>query len=269
VSGPELDPRVRRRYDVGDEDARLWGTPRGELIRIRTWDIFDRFLPPTGLVADVGGGPGTHASHLAGLGYEVVVIEPHGRHLEHARRRSAEGPPFEVRAGDARALPLDDGSVDVVALMGPLYHLVDPADRGLALREARRVLRPGGRLVAETISRAAWLMDATMKGRLGEADVWEQFTANLTDGMSHPPGPVPDGHFFAYFHAPDELAAEVRTAGFGDGELVAVEGFAWLLGDLDSRLHPPDDLLRALRLIESDPSMLGASCHVMAIASRP
>jgi hypothetical protein len=108
-----------------------------------------------------------------------------------------------------------------------------------------------------------------MTGRLGEPEVWDQFTANLADGLSLPPDEVPDGRFFAYFHSCDELTAEVRAAGFDDLGLVAVEGFAWLLGDLAALLDPPDDLLRALRLVETEPSMLGASAHVMAIATLP
>lgn len=54
----ELDPRVRRRYEIGEENDRLTRLGRGELIRHRTWDIFERLMPGKGKVADVGGGPG-------------------------------------------------------------------------------------------------------------------------------------------------------------------------------------------------------------------
>jgi ubiquinone/menaquinone biosynthesis C-methylase UbiE len=49
--------------------------------------------------------------------------------------------------------------------MGPLYHLVDPVDRLDALKEAKRVLRPGGRILAEVTCRHAWVLDATVKRR--------------------------------------------------------------------------------------------------------
>jgi SAM-dependent methyltransferase len=72
----EIDRRVTGRYEVGDEDARLWQRGKGDLVRLRTWDILERFLPRSGRVLDVGGGPGTHASHLAAQGYEVTLVDP-------------------------------------------------------------------------------------------------------------------------------------------------------------------------------------------------
>jgi hypothetical protein len=47
--------------------------------------------------------------------------------------------------------------------------------------------------------------------------------------------------------------------GLRDVELRAVECFAWLLDDLPGRMADPADLLRAVRLTEREPSMLGAS----------
>jgi hypothetical protein len=61
----------------------------------------------------------------------------------------------------------------------------------------------------------------------------------------------------------------LSEAGFAEVQLVAVEGFAWLLGDLDRRFEEPDPLLRAIRLTETEPSMLGCSAHVIGVAIRP
>jgi SAM-dependent methyltransferase len=123
----EIDRRVARRYESTDEDARLWQPGKGDLVRLRSWDIFERFLPWSGRVLDVGGGPGTHAAHLAARGYEVTLVDPVPRHVELATRRAGEGstPSFDARLGSAGDLPVDDGSVDAVLLMGPLYHLAN------------------------------------------------------------------------------------------------------------------------------------------------
>jgi hypothetical protein len=64
----------------------------------------------------------------------------------------------------------------------------------------------------------------------------------------------------------DELHAELTEAGGRDVELVAVEGFGWLLDDLPGRMRSPAELIRAIRLTESEPSMLGVSAHVIGIA---
>ena len=60
------------------------------------------------------------------------------------RRRGTPKPLASIRQGDARALPFADASADALLLLGPLYHLQERADRLRALREAARVLRPGG-----------------------------------------------------------------------------------------------------------------------------
>jgi hypothetical protein len=78
-----------------------------------------------------------------------------------------------------------------------------------------------------------------------------------------------DGNFWAYFHRSDELETELELAGFTEIQLLAVEGFAWLLDDLPRRMSDPAHLLRAVRLTESEPSMLGTSAHIIAAARRP
>ncbi|MEV0234090.1 class I SAM-dependent methyltransferase [Nonomuraea sp. NPDC050786] len=257
--------RVLRHYAMKDEAGRLWATARGELTRRRTWDIFARFLPETGQIADIGGGPGTHASHLAGLGYDVVLVDPVPKHIEQASARAADAG-FSCHLGDARSLPLPDACFDAVLLMGPLYHLADAADRQSALREALRVLRPGGRLLAEVISRYAWIIDATARGLLN--DQWDTFELNLRTGQSSTLD-RPDEVFWAYFHRPEEVGPEVERAGFVHERLLAVEGFAGPLGNLEDLLREPEQLMRVIRLTESEPAMLGVSAHLMAVASKP
>jgi ubiquinone/menaquinone biosynthesis C-methylase UbiE len=265
---PQVDPRVVTRYEVYDEDARLWRPGLGELVRLRTWDILDRFLPPGGRVLDVGGGPGTHAAHLAARGDDVTLIDPVPRHVAQARTRARTGSAaFTVCIGDATRLPVPSASVDAVVLMGPIYHLVERADRLVALAEAQRVLRPGGRMLAEVITRHAWALDATVKGLTRSPEVWADVERSVASGLSQDPAVVPPGSFWAYFHQVDEVTGELADAGFEDITLVAVEGFAWLLGDLERRMAAePEPILAAVRLTEREPSMLGCSAHVMAIA---
>jgi SAM-dependent methyltransferase len=266
----EIDGRVISRYESSDEDARLWQPGKGDLVRLRSWDLFERFLPPSGRVLDVGGGPGTHAAHLATRGYDVTLVDPVRGHVERARQRAGEGPArFEVRQGVAAELPAGDGSVDAVLLMGPMYHLVERDDRLAVLAEALRVLRPGGRLLAEVISRHAWVLDATVKGLLDEPGVMAGVERTVELGLTQDPATTAEGSFWAYFHRPDELRDELTETGFGGIELVAVEGYAWLLADLEVRMANPAALLHAIRLTESEPSMLGCSAHVMGVASRP
>jgi SAM-dependent methyltransferase len=267
----DFDERVKARYELGDEDARLWKPGIGTLVRLRTWSILERALPARGEVLDVGGGPGTHAAHLAGLGHRVRLIDPIARHLDRARERSLAQPDarFEVEQGVAQHLAAADASADAVLLLGPLYHLIDREQRLAALREAHRVLRPGGVLAAEVITRYGWLLDASVKGRLADPDVWPDIEHSVATGLSQiDPANLRPGAFFAYFHRPHELREELIEAGFAAPTLHGVEGFGWLLGDLEQRLSDPGPLLRALQLCETEPSMLGVSAHVIGVTTR-
>lgn len=263
----EIDSRVARRYDLTDEEGRLWNPGLGDLVRLRTWDIFDRFLPATGRIIDVGGGPGAHAAYLAERGYEVVLLDPVEKHVDLAKRRARASSAwtFEAMLGEARQLPVEDESCDIVLLMGPMYHLFEAQDRELALQEARRVLRPGGRILAEVISRFAWVLDASMDGLLDEPGIFDDFVVNIETGFSQDPAKFTEGEFWAYLHRPEELHTELRHSGFSNIKLLAIEGFAWLLSDLVQRMETPEALLRAIRLTEAEPSMIGCSAHMMAV----
>ena len=232
-----------------DEDARL-ETDIGQLEVARLHEIMDRTLPPPpARVLDVGGGTGRHASYLAGLGYEVGLVDPVPQHVATARERSAQGPPFSVSAGDARALTADDGSIDVVLLFGPLYHLPEASERRLALLEARRVLAPGGVLLAIVIT--------TLAGAL------HQLRADFVDtGFGR----------IGYFHDPASVGPEVADSGFSVESVLGLEGPAWLFDDLATRLEDlkrREDMLSVLRDVEAEPSMLGVSPHLLVVARRP
>ncbi|HVF33544.1 MAG TPA: methyltransferase domain-containing protein [Acidimicrobiales bacterium] len=106
----------------------------------------------SGFLVDVGAGAGGVTAMLGWHPDRVVVLEAGIRLVHHARH--AHGLPA-VRAA-ASPLPLADRSVDVVCLLDVIEHLDDPAT---ALVEARRVLRPGGRLVVN-VPAHPWLWSA-------------------------------------------------------------------------------------------------------------
>jgi len=252
---------------------------RGRLELARTQELLARFLPPPpAAIADVGGGPGTYAAWLARGGYDVALLDPVPTLVERARAASAAQPdhPFGADVGDARALPFAEARFDAVLLLGPLYHLPEAADRARALAEARRVLRPGGVLAAAAIGRHAALLDMMRAGRLDAEMLARLAQGVLVTGRLD----APAGFTTAYCHTPDGLRADVAAAGFEGVELLAVEGPGWLVLEGTGGVREgaqdiePDQAvlagaLRAARAIEAEPSLLGASSHVIAFSRAP
>ena len=75
----------------------------------------------------------------------------------------------------------------------------------------------------------------------------------------------------AFFHRPEELNAEIEEAGLRHETTLAVEGPGWLLQDFVERWKDfswRELLLRAVRTLEHEPSLLGASAHMMVVARR-
>lgn len=105
-------------------------------------DVLLRHLPKDGLIVDAGCGTAKWPLYLRARGYRVVGIDL--SHEAGARARRAS-PGFAFVRGDVRAVPLRDGAVDAVLSLGVVEH--DEAGPEAALREARRILRPGGLLV--------------------------------------------------------------------------------------------------------------------------
>jgi SAM-dependent methyltransferase len=194
-------------------------------------------------------------------------------HVAQARAAAARQPdhPFSAIVGDARALPFADRAADAVILFGPLYHLTAREDRLRALREARRVLRPGGVLLAAAISRFASLCDGLKYGLLDDPDFAAIVAADLRDGQHRNPGNHPCYFTTAFFHHPDELAREVRDAGLTLDALVAVEGVGSLfpaLGEWWDDVERRQRLLALIARVEAEPSLLGLGGHLMAVGRR-
>jgi ubiquinone/menaquinone biosynthesis C-methylase UbiE len=260
-------------YSPGAEEARLATLARLEHLRMN--ELLGRYLPPRpAVIADVGGGPGTYALPLARAGYRVHLLDPAPGHVATARRISLSqgtGRLASAQTGHARELPWPDESADACLLFGPMYHLTDSGERQEALAEARRILRPGGLLLVTAISRFASTMAGLARGLLADAAFEPVVDADVLTGQHRNPGQRPGWFTTAFYHRPDEFAAEVRDGGFALSTLLTVSGPAAYLQNLAWWLDDPgrrDTLLRAIRRVETEPSLLGAGPAVLAAARR-
>lgn len=188
---------VRPRNDLRQYDdlAGEWWRPGGAFAMLH-WLARARaaLIPPArrerAVLLDIGCGAGLLAPHVAAKGYQHVGVDL----VMSALAQAGDQGIVPVRA-DAAALPLPDHSVDVVSAGEVLEHVYDlPA----VVREACRVLRPGGVFVADTIN-------STALARLLVVTVAERLPGGAPAGIHDP----------ALFVPPARLVAECARHGVG------------------------------------------------------
>jgi ubiquinone/menaquinone biosynthesis C-methylase UbiE len=258
-------------YSDFDEQARLsdhWG----QIEFIRTQDIISRYLKsPPAVVLDVGGAAGRYACWLAKRGYQVHLVDPVPLHIQQAQAASDAQPETPIASctlGDARQLEFDDEMADAVLLLGPLYHLVESQDRHRSLTEAYRVLKTGGHLFAVGISRFASTIDGLASGYFLDPVFQDIMRHDLETGQHRNPTDNPAYFMDTFFHHPDELEAEVASARFEIAGLLAIEGISYMMKDIEQNWQVKEYrkfVLEIMGRIESEPSLVGASPHIMCV----
>ncbi len=267
--------KIDQHYGSGYEDTRLrTGSGKLELERVR--ELMSRFLPPPpAIILDIGGGTGAHGLRLALAGYRVHLLDIVPLHIELAEKASAsqpQAPLAETIVGDARSLPWNSAIADAALLFGPLYHLTDREEREISLREVFRVLKPGGILLAAGISRFASTLDGLRAGYLADPVFAAIVDRDLIDGQHRNPTGRVEYFTDTFFHHPEELRSEVLGAGFETTGLFGIEGPGWLAPDFDVWWESPElrkRLLGLARRLESEPSLVGISAHLMVSAYKP
>lgn len=273
MTEPTPAQEIITHYADGYEQKRL-SRFAGVLEFARTQELIRRFAPPPpAIIYDIGGGTGPYAFWLADQGYEVHLLDALTLHVDLARQEAARHQPLaSIEQGDARQVNRPANSADLVLLLGPLYHLTEPEDRLLALREAFRLLREGGMFVGAGISRYAALLDGLFRGYLDDPAFVEIVRGDLATGQHRNPTNHPAYFSTAYFHAPLELQKEVEAVGFACVGSFAIEGPAWLAQRVADRWQDEasrEQAIEAIRWIEQDPHMLGVSAHHLVIARKP
>jgi len=125
------------------------GRMGGDYVPGKSWkslaETFLRLLPPM-VIADLGSGDGSLSLLLAQSASRVFAVDSSSRMLEVGREQALRYNIQNVKflQGDMEELPLGDATVDLAFFSQSLHHAAHPAS---AVREALRILRPGGRIV--------------------------------------------------------------------------------------------------------------------------
>ena len=201
-----MTPTDEAPYDRFAEAYRDWWAPVIAPSAIRLLDRLDELLPSDrpATIVDIGAGTGTLA--LAALARwpeaRVIGVDPSRRLLEMAEsaaRATGFADRLTVQVGEAAHLPLPDASIDG-AMSSFVIQLV--ASRAAGVRDAFRVLRPGGVFACLT-----WR---------AEDDEFEPDAVfdDALDALRITPPPIPGGDGTRPYASPASAAAELRRAGF-------------------------------------------------------
>jgi hypothetical protein len=114
-------------------------------------------------------------------------------------------------------------------------------------------------------------LDGLCRGFLKDPQFADIVRQDLIDGQHRNPTGKQEYFMDTFFHHPDELRSEVVAADFQTTGVVAVEGPCWLLPDFDvwwdNGAHR-ERLLQIARALEAEPSLLGVSAHLVAVATK-
>jgi SAM-dependent methyltransferase len=232
---------------------RLWGTdPRAwaELAEPHNRPLFEAVLEAAGgkRLLDVGCGSGLALQLAAERGAEVAGIDVSPGLLAIARERL---PGADLREGDMESLPWEDDRFDAVTGVNAFQFAGDPR---AALREAARVLRPGGRVVASLFA-APERSQGTVAHHAMQALI--------------PPEQAGDHAPYA-LSAPGNLEAAMEAAGLtvvADGEV----GCSWRYASMDDAVHALLCSAGGARAVEAagEPTVRSALGDALAPFERP
>lgn len=217
-------------------------------------------------IFDIGGGPGRYSIYLAEKGHKVSLLDLSSRNIQVAREKSAERN-IELEAyihGNALELEDCEDKYDVILLMGPLYHLIEEADRRKSLAQALRLLKPNGIIFASFISNYAPILDH-LKG-LYTIETEDELLGYLDDGKSS----GDKGFTTAYFSSHKE--AKDLMDSFGVTEL-AFAGVENILVSKENEINALETSqynkwLEICYRLSKDENLFGTSEHYLYIGRK-
>ncbi len=224
--------------------------------------------PPPARILDIGGGPGRYSIALTQQGYHVTLFDLSPGLLSFAQSKATEQ---GVQIDDyiqGNALDLShfaDHSFDAVLLMGPLYHLTYLEDRQKAVREAHRVLKPGGMIFAAFITRYAGVRWSAKYMPTWISDHAYELEKLLIEGKNLPP---PGAKFInSYFAHPSEIRPLMQEEGFATVSAIACEG---VISMIDEEINTFEGELWETwvdlnYLLGKDPTVHGAAEHILYV----
>lgn len=262
---------IRSYYAGGVEKERLH---IDKLEGLRSKEIIQRYLPASPIdIIDIGGATGYYSFWLQQLGHRVTLFDLTPENIDSANEYAKQSGIQLTNAlvGDATGMKIADEQFDMALLFGPLYHLIEKEERIKALSETKRVLKPGGTMLAAIISRYASLFDGFRRNLVDDDRFFALLNDDLRNGIHINKTENPEYFTTAFFHTLEEIKTEVKEAGLHFVKLVAVESFAWVIDNFNQRLNDGkymEKLNQVINIVESKDELVAMSPHIIVVAEK-
>jgi ubiquinone/menaquinone biosynthesis C-methylase UbiE len=235
------------------------------------------YLPETGHILDLGGGPGRYTIWLAQQGYRVTLADISADMLDLARGKIKEsGVEDNVEAiikADARDLSSwSDATFDAVLALGPFYHLPEKKDRQLATMEILRVLQPHGLAFIALMPKLAFLRRAlylTDERHHLLNGAWRQ---NLLERGTFE-NDIPGRFTYGFGVEVSQVKPAFERFGFETIGLFSLESFTAGLETILTEIYQDDpglyqEVIELIIEYAEDPSLLGMALHILYVGQK-
>ena len=252
-------------YESYDEDSRLERNNFHRIEFLTTMRYLEKTIPADSRILDACAGTGAYSLALARRGHSVTVCDLVPKHIEELKNKDSGNLIKDARVCNILDMScFADRSFDAVLCMGALYHLFSQEERGGAVRECLRVLKPGGIFAAAFINRHAQLILVLAHEGMDKYDaVLELVETGILDATN-------SGLIF-YRSTPGEMAALMGRAGLEKISMIGTDGIGHIIAGLINGMSD-EELARWMEYHLScceDETLLGHSLHGLYIGRKP
>jgi SAM-dependent methyltransferase len=251
--------RTAATYEMFDEDSRLNRSKAARIEFLTNVRAIESALVPGARILDIGAGAGEYSLYFARRGYDVSAVELSPTNVAAFQNKISPEYPVKLLHGNALDISaFTDESFDLVLLMGPLYHLTDPADRDCAILEAKRVCAPGGTLFFSFISNdMVILTEFSYRPRFFSENTYDHDSFKVED-------------FPFVFFTLEQMREMLRANGVRILRQIASDGVSELMEDAINALDEEgyDQYLRYHLYCSEKPEMLGRSNHLLFVGRK-
>lgn len=225
-------------------------------------DELEKTVPKSEIkILDVGAATGRYSVPLAQEGYDVTAVELVKHNLA---RLKAKGSSVKAYQGNALKLKrFEDHTFDIVLLFGPMYHLHEKEEKVKALSEAKRVAKPGGKILVAYIMNEYSVITYAIK----ERHIKEGVANGMLDETFHC---TKSANKLYSFVRTEDIAQLNQETGLKRLEIIAADGPANYIRPYLNALDEEEfECFIQYHLATCErPDLLGASGHLVDILQK-